>query len=457
MTPLSAVRLSNILQLECEEFFLIPNKDTGLNSAEAASPELEISSAPCSPLRTGRFLVYSPGTDPRSPSTTPFPRTRPLNIRSSPLAFSVSRSASRLFAEAFAAPAGGAGSAGPLSGILKPRFETTLTAFLTHSPEVSFRPFESSRTLDLERFITSERLVPYFLIDSADLYKLFIDQKRWVDPRGGVFLTDKTFDVREPGYMMAMKKAFQFLMSAPKGAYLCSEYLNPSFLEELHALAVEGVNSVRRQDNNPEGEIISSEPLRMGFRIPGDRNVESFGLKKGFEAVPGETSGATVSSPGVHQLVNKLKDHVYSYTIDESPDTFFVFDDAVANSKEFKDHVKKRTELPTSIKLRPVPSGASLEPSILTIIQAFLETDKITEEEKLQAVATLVQNLDQLHPFYDGNIRVFALLLINRLLFDLNLTPTCLEDPNCVDCLSIEEIIIEIRKGQAHFLSLKSL
>jgi hypothetical protein len=66
-----------------------------------------------------------------------------------------------------------------------------------------------------------------------------------------------------------------------------------------------------------------------------------------------------------------------------------------------------------------------------------------------------VQNLDQIHLFNDGNIRTFALLLLQRLLIDNGFSPTCLDDPNCIDCLSINEIVARVEQGWEHFKSLK--
>lgn len=295
-----------------------------------------------------------------------------------------------------------------------------------------------------------------------NLYKLFIDQRRWVDPRGGVYNTKDTFDVREPGYMNAMMLTFTKLFGAPKGS-LNIEALNPAFIEQLHDDACCHVFS----KSTDEGGHDILEPLKTNYRAPGAEEHESFKLKAAVEHVPGVTSGATISEKGALELVEKFKDPAYNYTITGSLDIFNVFDDVIYNAKEFKkyardlakhksDATQTAPQLPTSIKLRPVPRDFTLGAYVNLFIENFLAAKKDSEDEKLLAVAELIQNLDQLHPFNDGNIRVFAILLLNRLLFDLDLTPACLEDPNCVDCLSLEEIVAEIKKGQAHFLSLKS-
>jgi hypothetical protein len=315
------------------------------------------------------------------------------------------------------------------------------------------------------------------------LYRLFIDQKRWTDPRGGLFLTRQTFDYKEPGYLNAMKKAFIDIMSYPKGSLLNPRILTPELIIKIHSLAVKGVKS---NSFDSQKKIISTSLLREGFRTPGDRSGESFGLNWGHEAIVyGVTSGATVSKEGVTELVGKFQDSRYTYKlidpgltaeeIDRS-DSFHVFD-AIANKREFinfiltptskhyskkpkKESQSEQTEEiqpPTRICLRPVARGASLKPQVQTILHVFHRSLKTSEDDKYLAVARLVQDLDQIHPFYDGNIRVFGILLLNRLLIDFDLSPTCLPDPNCLDALSLQEIVDQIRRGQAHFRDLKKL
>jgi prophage maintenance system killer protein len=79
---------------------------------------------------------------------------------------------------------------------------------------------------------------------------------------------------------------------------------------------------------------------------------------------------------------------------------------------------------------------------------------KTNEEEKLIAIATLCQDLDQMHVFVDGNIRTTGILVLNKLLLQQRLSPSVLEDVNCLDCLSVAEIVEKIREGQAYFQAL---
>jgi hypothetical protein len=67
----------------------------------------------------------------------------------------------------------------------------------------------------------------------------------------------------------------------------------------------------------------------------------------------------------------------------------------------------------------------------------------------------LMQDEDQIHPGYDGNIRSFAILLSHILLADdPHMIPPSFTDPNCVDCLSIAELREKFSQGQHNFISL---
>lgn len=86
-------------------------------------------------------------------------------------------------------------------------------------------------------------------------------------------------------------------------------------------------------------------------------------------------------------------------------------------------------------------------------------TDKIVEsfnlsikkssgaEDRIYIIATLVRDLELLHPFPDGNCRVFACILLNHLLMYFDFYPAILENPNLDGECSYDEFVEEIRKG----------
>jgi hypothetical protein len=70
-----------------------------------------------------------------------------------------------------------------------------------------------------------------------------------------------------------------------------------------------------------------------------------------------------------------------------------------------------------------------------------------TDDQKLGNIVNLCQRLDQVHPFYDGNIRVFAILLLDYLCLQNGFKIPTLLDPNVFDMLSNEELILKIKDG----------
>ena len=70
-----------------------------------------------------------------------------------------------------------------------------------------------------------------------------------------------------------------------------------------------------------------------------------------------------------------------------------------------------------------------------------------TSLKKISVIANLCQRLDQVHPFYDGNIRVFAILLLDYLCLENGFKIPTLLDPNVFDMLSNTELIDKIIGG----------
>lgn len=69
------------------------------------------------------------------------------------------------------------------------------------------------------------------------------------------------------------------------------------------------------------------------------------------------------------------------------------------------------------------------------------------EDDRLGAIALLVRELEVLHPFTDGNCRVFGCILLNQLLLYHGFLPTILWNPNYDFEKSLEEFVAEIKLG----------
>lgn len=76
-----------------------------------------------------------------------------------------------------------------------------------------------------------------------------------------------------------------------------------------------------------------------------------------------------------------------------------------------------------------------------------------TSDEKVLAAIKLCQNLERLHPFEDGNYRVFGILLLNRLLAEQGESLTVIDEPSKLDGYSRAELLQEVREGQRRVAS----
>ncbi|CTP88621.1 hypothetical protein XTPLMG728_1962 [Xanthomonas translucens pv. poae] len=72
-------------------------------------------------------------------------------------------------------------------------------------------------------------------------------------------------------------------------------------------------------------------------------------------------------------------------------------------------------------------------------------------DSKLSAIARCCQDLEREHLFNDGNSRTIGLLVVNKLLLENGLRPAMMEDPNRFDGFSTDELVAEIKQGQATF------
>ncbi len=79
----------------------------------------------------------------------------------------------------------------------------------------------------------------------------------------------------------------------------------------------------------------------------------------------------------------------------------------------------------------------------------------ISEREKGMAISKCIANLNRMHVFNDGNIRVICFILTNILRMRAGLVPVIWKDPNVLDGFSLIEITDRQQEGSKTFLSYK--
>lgn len=68
-------------------------------------------------------------------------------------------------------------------------------------------------------------------------------------------------------------------------------------------------------------------------------------------------------------------------------------------------------------------------------------------DEKLAIIIKFVQRLEHIHPFWDGNTRTFAMVLLNALLMQHGFVPTLFDDPNKFDGFAVSELVDLVKEG----------
>ena len=62
-------------------------------------------------------------------------------------------------------------------------------------------------------------------------------------------------------------------------------------------------------------------------------------------------------------------------------------------------------------------------------------------------MATLITDLERMHPFLDFNCRTFAVLLLNKELLRRNMKPSIMDDPEIFDYTEPSDTIAKIKEG----------
>ncbi len=251
-------------------------------------------------------------------------------------------------------------------------------------------------------------------ISQEQLWKLlFMERDRLADGK-------YAYEKEEPGYLNGMLAGYLFMLET------LHHPLTPELYEQLHDAAIRGVSSREEPSGIPEGFAKYSD------------GKEAFQLHW----------GSTVSADGVRELSERYKS--YRYQDSQNYDTHEFLKEALDPPKKTIDLTGRN---PSFIRLKP-RRPETCRANVAACIQVYEARPKITQKQKLSAIARLCQDLDQLHVFVDGNIRTTGILLANRLLLQQGLSPCVMQDVNQLDCLSEAELVIRLQEGQDFFQTL---
>ncbi len=245
----------------------------------------------------------------------------------------------------------------------------------------------------------------------------------------------------EIGYKKGLENGLDFFISHIK------DPLSKEWFIGIHDALTAGITT----DDNSEG-------IPTGFRTKED-GKEAMGL----------IWGETYSDLGISELAEKKKCDNERYLMFESQFEHldnenyhgFCASKKYGDSQNIMGNIKTKAmsdtvKLLTSHTLSPLQANRFFTFLLFNYYNDInpIKNSELDEVSTVKAIAIFCQDLDQLHLFVDGNIRSIGIFLLNKLLYDQGLEPSCMKDVNALDCLSIDEITNLIVEGQEEFKKL---
>lgn len=239
----------------------------------------------------------------------------------------------------------------------------------------------------------------YGRLPQTELFRLFVDVDKQKNPKEQGFIG---YERREPGCIQGMHDAFEYMMGS------LDEPLSIEYIKKIHKIAAENIPPFLRFRGWADVEYKSICPGQF-------KQEESGNIVMGAE---------TITPLGYKDMI--LNFRAKSYRMDGG--NFY-------------------------IELGIPENGYDAEVNKFILeYQQNINSDNAFE--KLKAIVGLAQGLARTHPFKDGNIRVFATLLMNRELLKYGFTPSLMDDPNKLDGHSLEEAMYQVLLGMENFKAL---
>lgn len=240
----------------------------------------------------------------------------------------------------------------------------------------------------------------YDNLPEQEIWRCFVDVDKQKHPgeQGWV-----GYEKREPGCIQQMYDALQFMSKT------MTEALTPNYIQQLHQIAAQA--------------------------CPKLEQYGGWGVVVGYLSI----------QPG------KFKDREFGDIIMPTSSI------SVLGLVELMPKIKSLTKSDPYIRICPRFPAEGYEAAINDLIgnyQAAVQAGSL--KDKLIAIVHFVQELDRLHPFKDGNTRVFETLLLNRELVRHGFIPSLLNDPNHFIGHSLQEAIVQVIQGMENYRLLRS-
>ena len=274
--------------------------------------------------------------------------------------------------------------------------------------------------------------------DSAQLWRFFVDGRFHKKYEGWV-----VYEEREPGSIPALLNGFEYMLENLYSA----QRLNCHYLRNLHRVCMLHV-----QSNNPKtspGDIrYQKNVLPFFVRTTTFENIEEIlELRRNdnlviFSNKPINKPAAQLNAKEVFNLLQtkgKLNYIAWYPHLDTLTQSYLDEKGTLAQFYQAKHYVQMLL--------------AQQMEAIVERYNGSIERAE-TDNEKLRAIALLVRELEILHPFPDGNCRVFACILLTQLLIYNGFPPAIVKNPNLDAEVSLDQWVEEIEQGIQHTLVL---
>lgn len=274
--------------------------------------------------------------------------------------------------------------------------------------------------------------------DSAQLWRFFVDGRFHRKYKGWV-----VYEEREPGSVGALLNGFDYMLENLYSA----KPLTCHYLRNLHRVCMLHV-----QSNNPKtspGDIRYQKNMLPFFvKTTTLENIqEILELRENdnltiFSDRPINKPAAQLNAKEVFELLKekgKLNYIAWYPQLDKLTQSYLDEEGSLAQFYQAKHYVQ-----------------TLLVHQMEAIVDRYNGSIKRAEtnDERLRVIALLVRELEILHPFPDGNCRVFACILLTQLLIYNGFPPAIVNNPNLDAEVSLDQWVEEIKQGIQHTLVL---
>lgn len=303
---------------------------------------------------------------------------------------------------------------------------------LNHPIRANYYNFSLDK-IQYTQAVTSDwhRLMKHLHIDeqSAEL----ITVKELLQFNKGWFLCER----REKGCLKAFYRAFHVIFESHQS-------LDLPFILRLHRLVTAGV------ENTNYAKYAKDKGVRTGAIRNNSKQHMVFGL-----------TSSNTSKEGLFELLQQDDTYIkYDIITRKQPDpVFFEKIGRARNARQGASYYYDFVTKENSVSLLFASTETSYE--LLTkkakqFIDQYNSTISQSDSllDKLNAIVTLIQSLEQLHLFNDANCRTLCMLLLNHLLL-MNGLPLCIQaNPNRFDMCSHQELVQSVIQGMENTFTL---